>query len=224
MYKLSYFTEEEDEKVLEFIKKNPFAVITGKGDKYPVATHIPLDINIQPDTANSKVKSQNYTLTFTGHMMKNTDHHKAFEKDSNVLVIFTGPHCFVSANWYPGEVSASTWNYVTVHAKGKIKFTDEKATVEIVKAITDKYEGTVSRVAFNKLPEEYVNRLVKAIVGFTIEVESIENVFKLSQNHPEEIRDNIIEQLEKRGDYNSTEIASAMRTTKSAKIKTPDTP
>ncbi|MEI9934127.1 MAG: FMN-binding negative transcriptional regulator [Ferruginibacter sp.] len=112
MYKFSYFTEEDKAKVIAFMQEYSFAVITGFGEQYPVATHIPLEIEIKENK-----------IFLSGHIMKNTDHHKAFLKNENVLVIFNGPHCYVSASWYSGRGIASTWNYMTVHAKGKISFT-----------------------------------------------------------------------------------------------------
>lgn len=201
MYKLPYFTEEDGEKVLTFMKENSFAVITGFGEQYPVATHIPLEIEVQEDGS----------IIFSGHLMKNTDHHKAFEKNENVLVIFNGPHTYVSANWYKTPQVASTWNYVTVHAKGKIKFTDEEGTHKAIRAITNKYEGTETAASFHHLPQEYITRLIKAIVGFTIEVDSFDNVYKLSQNHGEETRHSIINHLQKRGDAQSGAVAEEMR-------------
>ena len=202
MYKFSYFTEEDQDKVLEFIKATPFAIITGKdNDKdYPVATHIPL----HPTFENDK-------MILTGHMMKNTDHHKTFVNNPQVLVLFNGPHCFVSSSWYTGAMSASTWNYMTVHAKGKISFADEARTREIVEEITNRYEGMDSIRAFKHLPVEYVDKLVKAIAGFTIAVESMDNVFKLSQNHETETRESIIKHLEETGDDGSMQIAIEMK-------------
>jgi len=199
MYKLKYFTEEDNEKVISFMKENSFALITGMGDEYPVATQVPLDIKIENDK-----------IFLTGHMMKNTDHHKAFLKNENVLAIFSGPHCHVSASWYPNPVQASTWNYMSVHAKGKIRFGDEAQTKKIVEGLTNKYEKPDSPAAFSKLSNEYVDRLVKAIIAFTIEVETLDNVFKLSQNHDEETRQSIIEHLRKNGSDNEKAIAEEM--------------
>jgi transcriptional regulator len=200
MYKLPYFTEENEEAVFDFMRKNPFAIIAGINKNSPVATHVPLDIKKDGDK-----------IIFTGHMMKNTDHHKAFSQNENVLVIFTGPHCYVSASWYVKKEVASTWNYIDVHAHGAIKFTNEEQTKKIIKNLTTKYEGTESLAAFNKLPGEYVNRLVKAIIGFTIEVSTVENVFKLSQNHDAKTRENIIENLMSRSDADSNTIAMEMK-------------
>ena len=143
-------------------------------------------------------------------MMKETDHYKAFLKNENVLVIFSGPHCYVSASWYVAKNVASTWNYMDVHAKGKIRFTGDEETKNIIENITGQYELPGSEAAFDQLPVEYVARLSKAIAGFHIEVESLENIFKLSQNHDEVTRKQIIENLKRLNDYNSGEIAKEM--------------
>lgn len=200
MYKLPYFTEEDQKKVIAFIKQNYFAVITGTGGEYPVATHIPLLI----EEGNGKIK-------FTGHLMKNTDHHQAFEKNDHVLVIFNGPHTHVSASWYVKKDVGSTWNYMVVHAKGKIRFLDEAATYNAVKKLTDKYEAPESPSAFNKLPKDYVTRLVKAIIAFEITVDSFENVFKLSQNHDIETRKSIAAHLLKKDNEGAKLIAQEIK-------------
>lgn len=200
MYKFSYYTEENPDKVLAFMKENPFAVITGFGEQYPVATHIPLAIEQKDDGS----------LFFYGHLMKKTDHHKAFDKNDNVLVIFNGPHAYISASWYAQPQIGSTWNYMAVHAKGRIKFTDDEGTYKAIQAITNKYEGAASEAAFNNLPKEYITKMLRAIAGFSIEVMSIDNVFKLSQDHDEADKHSIIQHLNERGDAHSLGIANEM--------------
>ena len=199
MYKFSYFTETDNEKVIAFIKENSFAVVTGFGEQYPVASHIPLETEMKDGK-----------LFLSGHLMRNTDHHKAFEKNNHVLVIFNGPHCFVNANWYPNTNSGSTWNYMTVHAKGKIKFTGEEGAYKAVEEITKKYVGENTAASFDKLTPEYISKMTKAIVGFTIEVEQLDNVFKLSQNHDAATRTYIASKLKEKGDANSVAIAKEM--------------
>ena len=199
MYKFSYYTEPDIEKVTTFMKANAFALITGMGEKYPVATQIPLAIKLIDDK-----------LFLEGHLMRKTDHHLAFEKNDKVLVLFTGPHCFVSASWYSNPSVGSTWNYITVHAKGTITFMNEEGTYNAVKAVSDQYEGTQSAGSFDSLPAAYIDHMMKAIVGFSIEVDHIDNVFKLSQNRDIVSQKNIIEQLKKRGDDHSTMIAEEM--------------
>ena len=125
-------------------------------------------------------------------------------------MLFTGPHCYVSASWYTERGIGSTWNYMTVHAKGKMTFKDEQGTRDAVKMVSDKYEGTLSADAFDNLPKEYIDHMVKAIVGFSIEVDELDNVFKLSQNRDEASQRNIIEELMKRGDEHSRMIAREM--------------
>ena len=196
MYKIPYFTEPDKEQIIAFMKENSFAMVTGIGENYPVATQLPLEI-----------EEKDGKLFLKGHLMKKTDHHLAFEKNNNVLVLFTGPHCYVSASWYNNPKSASTWNYMTVHARGKIIFTDEDGTYEAVKSVTNKYEGTETKAAFNNMPKEYIKPLLKAIVGFCIEVETVENVFKLSQNKTIEEKQNIIDHLTKRNEKDDLMIA-----------------
>ena len=117
MYSLPYFKEQDQERVLEFIKQHPFAFLAGcDADGRPVATQIPLFI----DERDGK-------LFLSGHMMKNTDHQKAFMQNNNVLAVFTGANTYVSASWYEDKQQGSTWNYISVHAKGQLRFLDETA-------------------------------------------------------------------------------------------------
>lgn len=200
MYNLPHFTENNEELVFDFMQKKYFVNVVGYDGDYPVATHVPVDI-----------KKEDGKIILTGHVMKNTAHHNAFLQNENVLVIFNGPHCYVSASWYVKKNVASTWNYMDVQAKGKIKFYDEYRTKEIIHHLTDQHESSESEAAFNKLPTEYVERLVKAIIGFTIEISSIENVFKLSQNHTLQTRENIIEKLSMSDDAGANAIATEMK-------------
>ena len=187
MYSLPYFKENDQKLVLEFIHHHPFAFIAGC-DEYnkPVATQIPVFI-----------EERNGKLFLSGHMMKQTDHHKAFEKNPNVLCVFTGNHTYVSATWYVDPHQASTWNYMSVHVKGQIKFLDEQALIEVLKKTSLHFENGKrdSSTVYDNLPEDYRSRLIKAIVAFEVEVESIDNVFKLSQNRNRESYQQIIEKL-----------------------------
>lgn len=200
MYKVSHFTTRDPNKILEVMRQYPFAVVTGMGEDYPVASHLPL-----------QVENREGKFFLSGHMMKETDHYKAFQKNEHVLAIFNGPNSFISASWYTSPLVASTWNYITVHARGKIRFTGEAGTLQAIRDISNKYEGTDSPAAFDKLPADYINKLVHAIAGFEIEVISLDHVFKLSQNNDDSSRLNIISELIKKGDDQSIAIADAMR-------------
>ena len=143
MYKFSYYTEQDKEKVIAFMKANPFAIITGAGETYPVATQVPLEIKIGDDK-----------ILLQGHIMRKTDHHLAFEKNNNVLVLFTGPHCFVSASWYTDPAVGSTWNYMTVHAKGKMRFMD----------LLREVDGIAAKMLSKELHDLESHQLVKRTV------------------------------------------------------------
>lgn len=206
MYSLPYFKEEDQEVVIQFVKDYPFAFLTGSDiNNHPIATQMPFFL----DEREGK-------LFLSGHMMKNTDHHKAFLHNNNVLAVFTGPHCYVSATWYDNPSQASTWNYMSVHVKGKIRFGNADELVSILKRLTLYYEdhNPASTTVFDNLPATYLDPLLKAIVAFEIEVESIENVFKLSQNRNERSYDNIIARLKEKGG-DSEEIGTIMEQRKS---------
>jgi len=202
MYDLNYFKEKDGTVVLDFIKQYPFAFITGcDASNKPVATQIPVFI----DERDGK-------LFLSGHIMKNTDHHKAFEFNPEVLAVFTGPHTYISASWYDDKKQASTWNYTSVHAKGRLSFLDEKALLEILKRTTDHFENNPNSPSnYEDLPAEYIAKLSKAIVAFEIKVETFDNVFKLSQNRNEKSYHNIIEALDKRNDPESAKVAEEMK-------------
>jgi len=191
MYNLPYFKEQDQEVVLQFMRDHPFVFLTGVNEENkPVATQVPVFI----DERDGK-------LFLTGHIMRNNDHHKAFGKNPNVLAVFTGPHTYVSATWYDDPRQASTWNYMSVHAKGTLRFGDYNDLVAILKRLTLHYENnnTASTTVFNNLTSEYTEPLLKAIVAFEVEVISIDNVFKLSQNRNEKSFQNIMDKLNEQG-------------------------
>ena len=200
MYRMPYYTVDDKQEVLSFMKENSFAMVTGIADNFPVASQLPLEIIEEGEK-----------LFFTGHLMRKTDHHYAFEKNENVLVIFHSPHAYINASWYGNPAQASTVNYMAVHAKGKIYFTDEAGTFDAIKQLTDKHIGMDSPGSFNNISKDYIDSMLKAIVGFRIEVESLENVFKLSQNKNAEDQQKIIEQLENRREPGSDFIAKKMK-------------
>jgi len=187
MYNLPYFKEKDQQVVLDFIRKHPFAFIAGcSEDGKPVATQIPVFID-----------ERDGTLFLSGHMMRNTDHHKAFVHNANILAVFTGAHTYVSASWYEDKKQGSTWNYISVHAKGVLKFLDDQALLDVLKRTTNHFENNpYSGANFEDLSAEYVDRMAKAIIAFEVEILQIDNVFKLSQNRDEKSYHNIMEKLE----------------------------
>lgn len=201
MYKLSYFKENNADVVIDFMKQHSFAMLIGVDENNkPVATQVPL-----------LLKQREGDIFLQGHIMKQTDHHKAFEKNKNALVVFSGAHTYVSASLYTNQQQASTWNYMSVHAKGELVFLNEEQLLNMLNELTSHYENNeASPASYKHLPEDYVQRLSKAIIAFEIKVDSLENVFKLSQNRDEKSFDNIVSHLQS-GDAEQKTVAAEMQ-------------
>ena len=192
MYDLSYYKEKNEQVIKEFINKHPFAFLAGcDPENKPIATQVPVFIE---EHEGKKV--------LRGHIMRNTDHHKAFLHNENVLVVFTGNHTYVSATWYSNPHIPSTWNYMSVHAKGIIRFLDDASLESVLRKTTLHFENynPHSTTVFDNLPSEHVQKLMKAIVAFEIEIKEIDNVFKLSQDRDQQSYQNIKEKLNKQGE------------------------
>jgi transcriptional regulator len=202
MYNFSYFKEKDQQEVLAFMEAHPFAFLTGSfASGKQVATQIPL-----------LFEERNGDLYLQGHIMRNTDHHKAFIENANALVVFTGPSTYVSASWYSNPQTGSTWNYMSVHISGQVNFMSDDELVELMRKFTLKFEqgNTESLTIYDNLPEPYVRKMMPAIVGFEIKADKMDNVFKLSQNRDEKSYENIMAKLEAQGG-NSALIAAEMK-------------
>jgi transcriptional regulator len=202
MYNRPYFKEEDKEVLLEFMRQHPFVFLTGVNEENkPAVTQVPVFI----DEREGK-------LFLTGHIMKNSDHQRAFEQNPDVLAVFTGPHTYVSASWYTNPYMGSTWNYMSVHAKGTIRFGDSDELVSILQRLTLHYEknNAASPTVFDNLPDEYTEKMMKAIVPFEIEITDLQHIFKLSQNRDEKSFQNIIAKLQEQGG-DGMQIAAEMK-------------
>jgi transcriptional regulator len=202
MYNFSYFKENDKQTLLDFFEDHPFAFLTGSHlSGKQVATQIPVLIEERGDE-----------LFLQGHIMRNTDHHKAFVENPNALVVFTGPSTYVSASWYSNPQIGSTWNYMSVHVSGQMKFMTNDELVQFMRKFTLKFEkgNTSSLTIYDNLPDKFLTKMMPAIVGFEIKAKQIDNVFKLSQNRDEESYLNIISKLEQQGG-NSALIALEMK-------------
>jgi transcriptional regulator len=199
MYIHKYYREEDRSKVLEFLRQNDFATLVAFDGQKPVASHLLME-----------VVEEDEKLFVNGHMSKANDLWKMLDKNAEVLVIFQGPHTYISPTWY-NHVNVPTWNYQSVHVYGKPQvITDKSVSYGILKRLMDRYEPS-GPSAMESLPEKFVEKEMKGIVAFQIEVTTIEASYKLSQNRDAESYRNIVEQLEKRTDDLSHGVATAMR-------------
>ena len=190
MYNLPHFKESEDRVVIDFVKQHPFAMLVGvDADHNPVATQVPVFI----DEKEGK-------LFLIGHIQRKTDHHLALEQNKNVLVVFSGAHTYISASWYENKKEASTWNYRAVHAKGILRFLGEVELLEVLKRTTLHFENNANSPSLvEHIPQDYVAKMMKAIVAFEVEVTTLNHVFKLSQNQNEADYNSIVKELKNQG-------------------------
>lgn len=200
MYNLPYFKEQDSSVVRAFMHKHPFIILSGSDENgKPVATHVPV-----------LIKEVGEKIFLRGHIMRNTAHHKAFAINPKALAMFNGPHTYVSASWYDNPLQGSTWNYMTVHAHGNVSFLPEDKLIEVLRQTTALFESNPqSPSLYDNLPQEYVDKLIKAIVAFELEIIEMDNVFKLSQNRDEKSFHEIIKRLSK-GNADAQQIAAEM--------------
>lgn len=202
MYNFSYFKEQDRQRLLHFMEEHPFAFLTGSTlTGKQVATQLPV-----------LFEERDGELYLQGHLMRNTDHHKAFKENPQALLVFTGPSAYVSASWYSNPQIGSTWNYMSIHIGGTIEFMSDDGLIEFMRKFTLKFEGgnTSSKTIYDNLPDSFLHKMMPAIVGFELKAEQFENVFKLSQNRDEQSYRNIITRLEARGGESAL-IAAEMR-------------
>ena len=198
MYTAKINRNENTEELHEFIQANGFAILVSNVEGKPWATHLPLLL--------SRDKKK-----LLGHIAKGNKQWKEWSVDTEVLAIFQGPHAYISSSWYDHE-NVSTWNYLAVHAYGKLKIQTEQELLNSLKELTDKYEKQSEKpVSVDRMNPQYVKREMLGIVGFEIEISKMEATYKLSQNRDAKNHEVIVNELEKRNDPGSTAIAIEMK-------------
>jgi transcriptional regulator len=203
MYLPTAFAERNLSKLHEFIEQNSFGLVISYAEGQPVASHLPLLLD---RTAGAKG-------ALIGHMAR-ANHQWRQAAGQEVLAIFSGPHTYISPTWYQAEQVVPTWNYVAVHAYGRLMLIQEPdALLKIVGDLVHAYERSLPEPWLLDGWEDFVQRKLEQIVGFRIALERIEGKWKLSQNHPVEPRRRVIQALKNHGDENSIAIAALMEET-----------
>ena len=129
-----------------------------------------------------------------------------------MLAVFSGPHAYISPTWYEAEKTVPTWNYVAVHAYGRLELNEDLAEAEaVLRRTIETYEASQPIPWRLEESPEFVARLTQQIVAFRILIERLEGKWKLNQNHPPERRAKVVRVLESLQDENSREIARLMR-------------
>ena len=164
--------------LIEAMRAYSFAILFGpqpdSGSREPpVATHLPLT-----------VKDEGQYGTLEGHFAR-ANHHWQTLAGRETLVVFPGPHSYVSPTLYAEPLSVPTWNYIAIHAYGTLELVeDEPGKEALLKSLIEAHEPEYA-AQWSGLPEGYRRTMLNGIVGFRISIAHIEGRFKLSQNRPE---------------------------------------
>ena len=198
LYIPAHFRVDDAEALLAFMQRHAFAtIVSGSPDGLQVS-HVPLMPERGPDG----------TLRLLGHVARANPHWRSLEAAAEVLAIFQGPHAYVSPGWYENHPAVPTWNYAVVHARGRVRLTDEAELHALLLELSAKYEMRRDKPwRLGDQPAPFVHGMLENIVGFELAVERLEGKFKLSQNRPAEIG-RVIEGLERDGEE---ELAALMR-------------
>jgi transcriptional regulator len=200
MYIPAAFAEIDANKLHEFLRRYSFATLVTNGEAGLFAGHLPLLLDAEAGTMGRLV----------GHMARANPQWRDVRGEA--LTIFSGPHAYVSPAWYEEGGTVPTWNYAVVHAYGTFRIVEDRdGLLDILRRSVLTYESPRTEPWVFDESGPHVERMLRAIVGFRIEITRIEGKWKLSQNHPEERRRRVIRALEAQPDEDSQRIARLMR-------------
>ncbi|GLS24187.1 transcriptional regulator [Labrys miyagiensis] len=196
MYQPPHFREERPEVLHALMRTHPLATLVTLADGRLDANHIPMLLDADRGPQG----------TLLAHIARANDLARKHDPETEVLVIFQGVEGYITPSWYEtkretGKV-VPTWNYVTVHAHGRLRILDDPAWLRAqITALTNTQEA--SRFLpwhVDDAPEAFLQAQIKGIVGLEIEIASLEGKWKVSQNRPEADRDGVHAGLSERGD------------------------
>jgi len=173
LYQPPHFAVGEHATLIALMRERPLATLVSVADGEPHFTHLPLE-----------VEAGGEGLLLLGHVARANPHWQRWGDGAAVAAIFHGPDAYISPRRYSAREAVPTWNYIVVHAAGRVSVThDAEAKERILKALIDRHDHGYRR-QWDELGEEFRERMKRGIVGLTIEVERLEGKFKLSQNRP----------------------------------------
>jgi transcriptional regulator len=203
MYIPAAFREDRLDVLHDLIRQNSFGTMVSHGAQGMVASHLPLLLDSE--------RGPNGTLR--GHVARANPHWQEFQDEAEVLVIFTGPHAYISPSWYQAELSVPTWNYAAVHAYGVPRLVEGDELYDILEAMVRTYEAPLDKPWALQLPDHFLSRMMKAIVGFEIRITRLEGKLKLAQNRSSADQQGVVEALMRQVEPLGLQIAQLMRAT-----------
>jgi len=202
MYMPELYREEDLPTLHALMRDYSFATLVTQHEGTPFATHLPLILEADEGPYG----------TLFGHMARANPQWRDFAASQEVLVIFQGPHTYVSPSWYETALSVPTWNYAVVHAYGTARLiTDYDACYALLDTLVRTHEAPFARPWRFQLPEDYVRKMVQGIVGFAIRITRLEGKCKLSQNRSRTDQHNVATTLQQSTDPLSQEVGALMQ-------------
>lgn len=192
MYTPKNLAMEDTAQIHRFIKEFSFGVMvsdtkTSHSSKTPSlnGTHLPFLINEKENTLYS-------------HMAKANDHWRNLD-GTEVLIIFSGPHAYISPIWYATPPAVPTWNYAAVHAYGKVTLLNEADTLTVINDTLKTYEPALlegnEEGVKEPVSDDFKHKLLSAIVGFKVERTKLEGKLKLGQHRPKADQEGVYQAL-----------------------------
>jgi len=201
MYSPAAFQVEDRKTLIAFLHRHSFATIITQENGVTHATQMPVLFR-EGDCTPGRLVS---------HLARANPQWRHLENGGEVLVLFTGPHAYISPAWYATTPAVPTWNYTAVHVYGKARLiTDHDAFAAMLHELVEFYEADRPGRWDGTMPANFRDQLMKAIVGFEIEITRIEGKFKLSQNRPDDVP-GVIAALMESQDQNDREVAAMMK-------------
>jgi transcriptional regulator len=199
MYSPPYNRVEDRRELVDFMRANSFALVVTATGGVPMASHLPVTV------ADGEAG-----LVIHSHMARPNPQWKEFFEDE-AMVVFSGPHAYVSPRWYAETERVPTWNYTAVHAYGTPRIVEDKAAKHAAQRSLVAEMDPAWLPKFDALPPEYMTKMLEGIVTFDIAVTRIETRWKLSQNRGRREQELIAAQLEKSADPSLQALAALTR-------------
>ena len=202
MYLPGHFAESRSEVLHALMRVQPFATLVTQGADGLTADHLPLQL----DAGLAPLGVLHGHVARANPLWRHAD-------GAEVLTIFQGPQAYVTPSWYPTKhadgKAVPTWNYVVVHARGRLRAIDDPAWLRAqLETLVDRHESPLPEpwhVA--DAPPDYIEKMLKAIVGIEIVISEITGKWKTSQNQPAANREGVIAGLRQQGTDNTLSMA-----------------
>jgi transcriptional regulator len=205
MYTPSYFKVADTADVHAMMRAQPFAILVTNGSEEITATHLPTVLKVDADCPLGRIEC---------HLARPNPQWKTLTPDIDALMIFQGPEAYIRPGWYPSKAEhgkvVPTWNYAAVHAYGHLETVEDKDwLLAHVSELSNQQEAPYKAPwSTADAPANFLDALVRGIVGLKLTIRRLEGKSKMSQNRPAADRAGVVEALAQRSSGEDTAIAS----------------